>query len=69
MKTTRLVRLLSIVFAFGLGVAAVRAADLGEVKQRMEQRQPTVDALKDRRVVGENNRGYLEARASLRPEE
>ncbi|HUL53178.1 MAG TPA: YdbL family protein [Opitutaceae bacterium] len=45
------------------------AADLGPVKQRMAQRLPAIDALKDRGVVGENNRGYLEARSALSGEE
>jgi uncharacterized protein YdbL (DUF1318 family) len=43
----------------------LRAADLGAVKQRMAQRLPTIDALRDRGAAGENNRGFLEARGTL----
>ena len=43
----------------------LHAQNLGAVKQRMAQRLPAVDALKDRGAVGENNRGFLEARAAL----
>ena len=43
----------------------LHAADLGAVKQRMAQRLSTVDALRDRGAVGENNRGFLEARGTL----
>lgn len=45
------------------------AADLGPVKQRMAQRLLAVNALKDRGVVGENNRGFLEARGALSGDE
>lgn len=43
----------------------LRAQGLNEQRQRMEKRLPSIDALKDRGAVGENNRGYLEARTSL----
>ena len=43
----------------------LHAADLGAVKQRMAQRLSAVDALRDRGAVGENNRGFLEARGAL----
>jgi len=57
-------------FAFAALLATVvatnlHAADLGAVKQRMAQRLSTVDALRDRGAVGENNRGFLEARGTL----
>jgi uncharacterized protein YdbL (DUF1318 family) len=54
------VALLAVVVATNL-----RAADLGAVKQRMAQRLSAVDALRDRGAVGENNRGFLEARGAL----
>ncbi|MFT3867349.1 MAG: YdbL family protein [Nibricoccus sp.] len=41
----------------------LQAEDLGTVKTRMEQRLAQVDALKNKGSVGENNRGFLEARA------
>ena len=43
----------------------LRAQDLGALKQRMAQRLPVIDALKERGAVGENNRGFLEARGAL----
>lgn len=54
--------LLSAITAFG--AAAVRAEDLGAVKARIEQRLGSVDALKDRQVAGETNRGFLEVRGN-----
>ena len=61
------IRLLFTLAVISLPVATpgLRAQDLGAVKQRMAQRLPTVDALKDHGAVGENNRGFLEARATL----
>lgn len=55
--------------ALGLlaGTAVVNAQDLNAVRARMEQRLSAIDALKERQLVGENNRGYLEPRASLTP--
>ena len=47
------------------GAVAVRAEDLGAVKQRLQQRVSAIDGLKARGLIGENNRGYLEARGSL----
>jgi uncharacterized protein YdbL (DUF1318 family) len=69
MKPIVLFRIFFVFASLMLGSAIVRAEDLSAVKARMEQRQSTVDALKERKVVGENNRGYLEARASLKPDE
>jgi uncharacterized protein YdbL (DUF1318 family) len=61
------IRLLFTLAIISLPVAlpGLQAQNLGAVKQRMAQRLPAVDALKDRGAVGENNRGYLEARAVL----
>ena len=50
-------------------VARLISRGLFELQARMEQRLLLVDALKDRQVVGENSRGYLEARASLQPQD
>lgn len=64
MKTLRTFLALSV---FGLAGAtvALHAQDMNAVRQRMEQRLPSLDALKDRGLVGENNRGYLEARGAV----
>jgi len=61
------IRLLLTLALVSLPVAttALRAENLGVVKQHMAQRLPQVDALKGRGAVGENNRGFLEARAAL----
>lgn len=59
-------RLLLVVtcLLFG-GVAAVtHAEDLGAVKARMSQRLGQLDQLKAKGVIGENNRGFVEARGS-----
>lgn len=64
MKTT-LFRVLLLTLSLGLGVAEIRAQDLNAVRARMEQRLSTVDQLKDRKLLGENNRGFLEPRAAL----
>ncbi|HVU33634.1 MAG TPA: YdbL family protein [Opitutaceae bacterium] len=67
MKSSLVFRLLFLAVSMVLGAAVVRAENLGAVRARMEQRQGAVDSLKDRKLVGENNRGYLEARSNLTP--
>jgi uncharacterized protein YdbL (DUF1318 family) len=62
MKSSILIRLLFLLALFGLGSVVAQAQDLNAIKARMEQRQGTVDALKDRGVVGEDNRGFLDVR-------
>jgi uncharacterized protein YdbL (DUF1318 family) len=57
-----LARLLVVFAALAFGTVAMRAQDLNTVKARMEQRLGAVNAMKDRGVAGENNRGFLEAR-------
>jgi len=64
MKTSSLFRLVALTFLLAFAGRALHAADLGAVKSRMEQRLGSIDALKDRHVAGENNRGFLEARGS-----
>lgn len=65
MKTSVL-RLLSLValFAFALPAPVLHAQDLGAVKARMAQRLAALDELKAKGAVGENNRGFVEARAA-----
>jgi uncharacterized protein YdbL (DUF1318 family) len=64
MKSVILFRILFLLLAAGIGANVARAQDLGAVKARMEQRIATIDELKTRGAVGENNRGYLEARGA-----
>ena len=65
MKTT-LCRLLAFItlFAIALPSATVHAQDLGAVKARMSQRLRQLDELKSKGAIGENNRGFVEARAA-----
>jgi uncharacterized protein YdbL (DUF1318 family) len=56
-------------FVFVAAATNLFAGDLGAVKQRMAQRLAAIDTLKDRGVVGENNRGYLEAKGALSGDE
>jgi len=70
MKPALLFRVFLLAAALALGGGAVaRAEDLGAVKARMDQRLESVASLKGRGRAGENNRGFLEARASLSGEE
>jgi uncharacterized protein len=64
MKFVTLFRLLFAFAVVALGTVGAQAQDLGAVKARIEQRLSAVNALKDRGVAGENNRGYLEARGN-----
>lgn len=61
MKSHFLVRLIFVFATFSFGALALHAQDPG-LKARIEQRLGSVNALKDRGVVGETNRGFLEAR-------
>src|SRR4051812_10908737 len=66
MKLTSFFRLCLLALALGLPAATtVRAQNEEQIKARMSQRLSAVDALKDRQVVGENNRGLLEPRGQL----
>lgn len=62
MKPFPFLRLLCGLALVALGATALPAQNLDAIKARMEQRLEAVNALKDRGVAGENNRGYLEIR-------
>ena len=64
MKPLYFIRLALLAVTLALGTAVVQAQDLNAIRARMEQRQASVDGLKDRGLAGETNRGYLEARGS-----
>lgn len=53
-----------VVIALLVAPTVSRAEDLGAVRARMEQRLSKIDALKSSGALGENNRGFLEARTS-----
>jgi uncharacterized protein YdbL (DUF1318 family) len=65
MKPVLLFRVFFLLAAALVGAVVVHAEDLNAVKARMEHRQGEVDALRDRKVAGENNRGFLEARGPV----
>jgi len=58
---TRFFSLLAILLVMSVSVFAENAAD---IRHRMEQRLPQIDALKAQGAVGETNRGFLEERKS-----
>ncbi len=57
-------RLLILFAALGLLATAALAETAGEIRARMAQRLPALDALKAQAVIGENNRGFVEARSA-----
>lgn len=70
MKASLFIRLLLVTLSLGsVTIAQAAANDAGAVKQRMAARQSAVDALKERGVVGESNRGFLEVRGTATAQE
>jgi hypothetical protein len=65
---TQLIRSLAIVALLGFAVPAVVAQD-ASIKQRLAQRLPALDDLRQRQIVGESNRGFLEVRGKATPAE
>ncbi len=63
---TPLFRLVSFValLVCAFPAAVLHAQDLGAVKARMSQRLAQLDPLKAKGAIGENNRGFVEARAA-----
>ena len=55
-------RLLTLLAVIGLFTTAALAENAAAIQQRMAQRLPTIDDLKAKQVIGENNRGYVEVR-------
>jgi len=48
-----------------LAAFSAGAANLNEIKAQMKERQPKIEALWASGKIGENNRGFVEARADL----
>lgn len=44
-------------------------APAASIKDRMLERIPAINALKDKGAIGENNKGYLEYRSADKPEQ
>jgi uncharacterized protein YdbL (DUF1318 family) len=65
---TYLMRSLAIIAVLGFAAPMALAQDAG-LKQRLEQRLPSIDGLRQRQIVGENSRGFLEVRGKATPEE
>jgi uncharacterized protein YdbL (DUF1318 family) len=64
----RLLPLLLLAALCGAATPMATAQDAG-LKQRMEQRLSSVDDLRRRQIVGENNAGFLELRGPANPQE
>ena len=58
-------RIITLFAALCLLTVSAFAESAGDIRKRMEQRLPAIDALKAQEVVGENNRGFLEERKSV----
>ena len=61
----RFFSLIAIALVMSLSAFAESATD---IRHRMEQRLPEIDALKSQAAVGETNRGFLEERKSGVPD-
>lgn len=55
-------RIFTLFAALCLLTVSAFAESAGDIRRRMEQRLPQIDALKAQEIVGENNRGLLEER-------
>ena len=55
-------RLISLFAVFCVLIAPAFAENVTDIRRRLEQRLPQIDALKAQEVVGETNRGLLDVR-------
>jgi hypothetical protein len=53
-----------LLLAFSLFTLQAWAAGADDIKERMRQRLPAINALKDQGVIGEDSQGYLQIRGS-----
>jgi uncharacterized protein YdbL (DUF1318 family) len=60
-------RLLALFAALCVLTASAFAENATDIRRRMEQRLPQIDALKAQEAVGETNRGFLEERKAGTP--
>jgi hypothetical protein len=65
------IKLNTIVISFLLvGILAAGTSALAaSIKDRMKDRLPEIEALKDKGIIGETNRGYLQFRGSTQEKE
>jgi len=61
--------LLLTTFLAGLDAWAQDLKNIKEIKESMRARLAAVDILKDKGIIGENNRGYLEFREGARQQD
>jgi len=59
--------ILTAILLFWSGLAFAQTG--AEIQERMRDRLPQIDAMKREQLVGENNRGFLEARGGLSAEQ
>lgn len=72
MQTLRipfLASLFALVFALAPSLATAQTNDEAAIKQRIIERVDAIDALKLAGKAGENNKGLLEQRSMLKPDE
>ena len=70
MKSKTLIPSISLfLFALLVAVPSLQAADLDQIRERMEERLPTIDSLKEQGLLGVTNDGLLSARGSISTEE
>lgn len=69
MKSATVLRMVVLLLTACFATSLLQAQGLDALRARMEERLPAVNALKDRHVVGETNRGYMEARGGVLNEE
>jgi uncharacterized protein YdbL (DUF1318 family) len=55
-------RLFTLFVTLGLLAVTAFAESAADIRRRMEQRLPQIDAFKAQEIIGENNRGFLEER-------
>ena len=67
-KITVLSFFLILLTPFFLNLSPARATSVKEVKARMIARIPTINSLKNKGIIGENNQGFLEYRGSGKPQ-
>ena len=56
----KLKKVIAVLFVFVLGILISDAYSADSIKQRMIDRLPVINNLKDRGIIGENNLGFLE---------
>ena len=64
-RTTIIPFILLFLTTFFLSVSIVQSAS---IKERMAARIPTINELKNKGVIGENNKGFLEFRGKKQPQ-